>query len=482
MTLILTKTCHHALLVAIEEGIGFPSLGDRDLFIHSRLELHLPETVGDLIPPPTIISTKPTKLVSDPQWRTTLVYFLSAKLLRRLRRRQAQVTLQIRAMAEQGDTKEIGLASLRVDQAKIIKMVQGERSLSIVKNYVVDKGEWKPITKEGMSRAQIKAGLFIVDMPPPAGERHRQVATPLRNPIIHNKQMEDELGLEIYSADTSDCLTTNSSSRDTDDDDDDSHQVKQQTPPPTSSLLHHHHHVKKQWINAISTPTSPLSTSPSPTPSLSSTTTSLQVCHRKKDQLTYLQIGNGSQRYSFVLRIVEATAVMSLIPSKLRTLDTRNFLQYTFSEWQVKHHVYTTGNSWQITDPPMCLALQGHLHDLQQWLSHQGQIEICLVLMDKTTQLEHTIGKAMVRLKGWCPLGIQQASFPIHDRSNRLHVDQPYQFARVTIQLGLTEGWGDEDRQEDGSLKRSHSESDDTLVQQQPQYIQIQSKSNSIKY
>ncbi|CAO3583970.1 unnamed protein product [Absidia cylindrospora] len=501
MTLILTETCHYALLVAIEEGAGFPSLMDHDIFIHSRLALHLPNTVGDLIPPPTIISAKPTKLVPNPQWRTTLVYFLSAKLLRRLRRRHAQVTLQIMAMSEQCDTMELGSATLRVDHAKMIKMAQGQQPLTVLKNYVVNKGEWKQIRKDGMGRAQIKAGLFIVDMPPPAGERQKQVATPLRHPIALNKQMEDDLGLEIYSADTSDCLTTHSSSsslssstRDIDenhtDGEDDDH------------LHHHHHHHhqnrktpssplgnqiiinKKPWTTNTSsstttTSTSTLSSSLSPSPSILpplSITNCLRVTHSKIGQIPFLRIGDGLQRYTFVLRIVEATGIMSLIPPKARQVNTQKSIHYSFSEWQVRHGVITKGNSWQVTDPPMCLSLQGHLQDLQQWLTQQGHIEVCLVLGDETSKYEHTVGRAMVRLKGWCPLGIEQASFPIHDRSNRLHVDPPYQLAGVSVQLGLTEGWGNEDGLTvDGLLKRSNSGSDDTLVQQQPLFLQQQS-------
>lgn len=529
-------------------GAGFPSLRDHEIFIHSRLALHLPNTVGDLIPPPTIISARPTQLVSHPQWRTTLVYFLSAKLLRRLRRRQALVTLQITAMSEQCDRLDLGAATLRVDHAKMIKMTQDDQHkppLAILKNFVVDKGEWKPIRKDdGVNgKAQIKAGLFIVDMPPPAGERQKQVATPLRHPIALNKEMEDDLGLEIYSADTSDCLTTHSSSssaassrdhggagigvtdndngNDNDDDDDDDNDALDLG--LTISMHHHKDQQQQQRRRTISSSSSPLgkhimvnkklwstSTATAATPSSSSSSTSsssssslspspsllpplsimkgLSAKPCKSGRLPYLQIGDGLQRYTFMLRIVEATAVMSLIPPTMRFLHTQKSIQYTFSEWKIKHDVVIKGNAWQVIEPPMCLSLQGHFQDIQRWLTQQqNQIEVHLVVSDlpssssssssslsSSPKYEQVIGKSVIRLKGWCPLGVEQASFPIHDRFEQLHIDPPYQLAGVSVQLGLMDGWGNED-ENDGLLKRSNSGSEDTLVQQQQRFLHQQS-------
>ncbi|KAI8339728.1 hypothetical protein BC941DRAFT_468997 [Chlamydoabsidia padenii] len=519
MTLILTTTCHYALLVAIEEGAGFPSLCDGDIFVQSRLSLHLPDTVGDLIPPSTIISAKPTKLVPNPQWRTTLVYFLSAKLLKRLRRQHAQVTLQIKTMAaEQGNMLELGTATLKVDQAKVIKMVRGQQPLNILKNYVVDKGEWKPIRKDGAESTvaittttkcttQIKAGLFVVDMPPPVGERQREVATPLsRYPLKSNKRssssssssssnngrkLDDDLGLEIYSVDTSDCLTaTNSSSRDTDDDRDNENMTDQwRTTASNSPIALDHftitttnksnYNYKTKIPSNQSSPTLP-SPSPSPAPSISppsSVMGCLRVTQCNAGQLPYLQIGNGQQRYTFIFRIVEATAVTSLLLSSkdqqhlVGDNTTESLLQYTFSDWQVRHGVISKGNTWIVIDSPMRLFLQGHLHDLQHWLYQQGQIEVCLVLVDKAAKCDHTIGKAMVRLKGWCPLTMEQASFPIHDRSNRLHLDQPFQFAKVVVQLGLISGWRDEegggDLPKDDLMQSLSIDTDNPFIRQQ---------------
>ncbi|ORZ16274.1 hypothetical protein BCR42DRAFT_414706 [Absidia repens] len=498
MTLILTTTCSYALLIAIDQGTGFPSFNDRDIFLHSRLALHLPDTIGDLIPPSTIISAKPTKLVPKPQWRTTLGYFLSAKLLKRLKRRCAVITLQVTTMTGQGDMHELGTVTLRVDQAKTIKVTQRRQQqqqqppFNILKDYVIDKGDWKPVIKNGngttMNNAQIKVGLFVVEMPLHAGERNRETtAASVRHHAIFNKQSEDssygDLGLEIHSMDTNDemtnsllSLTGTDGSNDYDTD---------------QSTMNQHHHVTSS--SSLSSSSDLRTSSNKKEKIISNTSTAslpimdcFRVIQHKHGPFPYLQIGNGSQRYTFVLRLVEATAVMSLLSTNdpLLTINKsssniRKLMQYTFSDWQVKHDVITKGHSWQVTDQPMCLFLQGHLHDLQQWLSQQGQIEVCLVLADMNAKCEHTIGKSMVRLKGWCPLRIEQASFPIHDRSNRLHVDQPFQFARVVVQLGLTEGWGNglDGQQRDIHLANNSSNSNDSdsrLVQPKHTFLHQQ--------
>lgn len=405
--------------------------------------------------------------------------------------------------AEQGTMRELGTATLKVDRAKVIKMARGQQPLNILRNYVIDKGEWKPIRRDEPGAitncaTQIKAGLFVVDMPPPAGERQRDVAPTLSRPLIKpnysntstidnssnrtsTRKIDNDLGLEIYSVDTSDCLTaTNSSSRGTEDDQENDTVLDQwranaigspstlDSYPTKTSLTNH----------ASSSPTLP---SPSPSPSSSPsppfiTTKCIRNTRRKAGRTPHLQIGNGQHSYTFVFRIVEATAVTSLLLASqdlqlggnTSTTTTQYWLQYNFFDYQVRHDVISKGNSWHVTDAPMHLSLRGHLHDLQQWLYQQGQIEVCLVVVDKAAKCDHTIGKAMVRLKGWCPSTIEQASFPIHDRSNRLHVDQPFQFAKVVVQLGLLSGWHDYD--DGGVVKSNLIDNNHSHVQQQHRY------------
>lgn len=51
MSLLLTKNCHYAILVAIEDGEQFKAQSDKDVYVTSRLNIRLPPQVDDLIPP-----------------------------------------------------------------------------------------------------------------------------------------------------------------------------------------------------------------------------------------------------------------------------------------------------------------------------------------------------------------------------------------------------------------------------------------------
>ncbi|ORX53603.1 hypothetical protein DM01DRAFT_1407747 [Hesseltinella vesiculosa] len=381
MTLLLTKSCDYALLVAIEEGKGFPNDEDKDVFIHSRLDLPLPEPMEDLIPPPTLITTQPINLDSSPQWHTTLVYFISSKILKRLQQHQSSVNMQLLTISVDGETDEIGKLILPLNDAKVVLMKDGKRPLSYVKDYVVDKGSWQPVNH----RAQLKVGLFIVDMPPPAGERNnRNIAMPNAPP--NSNLCTNDQGLELQSADD-------------------------------------------VWNQLASCPT----------PSLNNTS----------QQASYLQIGQGSDRHTFVLRIKEALVPSTMLrptpapihSDKPKAKEERRWVEYSFAQWHIRHLV---NDQWQVTDPPMCLALKGHQQDIHEWLAEQDVVEVNL-WAQQGRNTEQIIGKARIELRGWQLKVIEQASFPLHDRGNRLHVQPDYQFAKITVQLGLTNGWTDDD-------------------------------------
>lgn len=212
MTLFLTNTCHYALLVAIEDGKrqkkktvvfllrcreltfsfffgnvsgrSFISDPSRELFIKSQLDFALPPDVDDLILPNTLICTQPVECTSTPRWRTVLVYFLSAKILRRFKRYPARVTLDVCSFNEHGDTDELGRIELPIKGAQFVHNQtpypnddEGGRQ---IKHYVLDKGHWGSLNR---GRGQIRVGLFVSKMSPTANDRNKEMATPLRRPV-----------------------------------------------------------------------------------------------------------------------------------------------------------------------------------------------------------------------------------------------------------------------------------------------------------
>ncbi|KAI8062496.1 hypothetical protein BC940DRAFT_308765 [Gongronella butleri] len=420
MTLLLTKSCDYALLVAIEEGKHFssPADDDKDLFIHSRLDLPMPEPMEDLIPPPTLITTQPIPLSSAPQWQTTLVYFLSSKILRRLRQHGASVKMQILTLSVDGDTEVVGRVDLPLDAAKVVVMKDGKRPLSCVKDYVIDKGAWHPLRAatrtptNGQIHAtnpKIKVGLFVVDMPPPAGATNAVHGMPIPIPTTTAANYQatrrvptDQSGLELQAIDESILLDNGNSN--------------------SNSNSISSHGVRKQGEGMSTPPLMPPQ--------------HVQV----SGSSSYVQIGNGTDHHTFVLRVKDA-----LVPRAMEgrsdndkidengEKNTKRWIKYTFPPWQIRHAVNAT---WQVVDPPMCLALQGSLDDIRRWLADQDAIAIGLYLDDTL------VGTANVLLQGFHHKGsVEQASFPLHDSQNRWHLQPDNQLAKVTVQVGLTPGW-----------------------------------------
>ncbi|KAF7732502.1 hypothetical protein EC973_003248 [Apophysomyces ossiformis] len=191
MTLFLTNNCDCAVLISIEDGRYFPRREDEEMFVHGTLNLLLPAPVDDLIPPSTRISTQPIACTNTPRWRTTLVYFMSLKILRRLTSGRAEATLTAFSISVDGLQRDIGRIKLRMDKAKFVLMKKGKRNLAQIKDYVVDKGDWYPL---GKGRAEMKVGLFIVKISP-TSDIQKEMATPLRKPL----QTSNDLGFEISS-------------------------------------------------------------------------------------------------------------------------------------------------------------------------------------------------------------------------------------------------------------------------------------------
>ncbi|KAI9007916.1 hypothetical protein CLU79DRAFT_777504 [Phycomyces nitens] len=162
MAVHLTESCEFAILVAIEDGRGFTSDLDRDLLIYSRIRLPLPPSIDDLLLADNLIAARPVPCTAEPSWRTTFVYFVSLKMLRRLRERSTPVVLELSYYSEDSTKIPIGNIQITMDTARLVVMRNGRREPAQVHDYVVDKGNWHTVGKE---RAQIKAGLFIVDIP-----------------------------------------------------------------------------------------------------------------------------------------------------------------------------------------------------------------------------------------------------------------------------------------------------------------------------
>ncbi|KAI9266676.1 hypothetical protein BDA99DRAFT_506407 [Phascolomyces articulosus] len=165
MSLLLTRTCEYAILVAVQQGRHFSHSANHDICIQSKLELRLPAAVDDLIPPTTIISTPPTSISRDGTvfFDTTLAYLISTKLLQRLRTHNAEINLTVNSVASDATQQRIGTLSLSVADAKMVVHHGGH--MEKVNRFVVDRGDWRSLSPDNNRKEQLKAGLFIVSMP-----------------------------------------------------------------------------------------------------------------------------------------------------------------------------------------------------------------------------------------------------------------------------------------------------------------------------
>lgn len=406
MSLLLTKNCHYAILVAIEDGQHFVAQEDKDVYIASRLNLKLPRPVDDLIPPTTLISTKPTILTDKPQWRTTLVYYVSSQILHRLRKRQAQVTLEVNTMAEKGARDILGSIVLKMEDAKMV-ILNGKRDISQIQQFVVDKGDWLSVNDN--NRSQVKAGLFIAEMPQNTDAVEKKFGTPLQRPMKtdYGRSEGGEVGLEICS-DVSELLinmSDNSILLNAEDDEDDE--------LLDESDYEHVHHDEQEH----------------------------QQREEEEEEEQTIAIGDGQDQYSFEFQIIDAKHIFSITKNFPNTVEA--FFQYEFADKQYTCSAEIDDDTWTSLENNSGISIQGHLEDIKVWMGELSSITVCLIVQDSDGKQE-LIGFSEVYIKGR-DIGVIPLSTLIYDCDKVWHINSFKQFSKLQVRVGLTEGWNDDE-------------------------------------
>lgn len=359
-----------------------------------------------MIPPSTLISTKPTILSDKPQWRTTLVYYISRQILHRLRKRQAQITLEVSSLTEQGSRDTIGSIVLQMDEAKMVLMRNGSRDISQVQQFVVDKGDWLSISEN--SRSKIKAGIFIVEMPSNTNATFKEVGTPLQIPVktsFFNDTATSDLGLEICS-DMSELFidTLNDSNQEDSlilDDDEDEEDYEQD--------------MMNMQLN--------------------------ENDDEEDIEQDVIPIGEGLDQYSFLFRIIEAKNIAS-IANKYAS-DVTAYFQYEFANKHFQCAAEYDQDHWQALEYVNNIMLQGHLDDITAWLTEQSMITVCLIIEDAEGKQE-IVGFSEIYLKGR-DIGVANQSSMIYDCERTWHINSDKQFSKLLLRIGLEKGWSELD-------------------------------------
>ncbi|KAL0143845.1 hypothetical protein V8B55DRAFT_1561202 [Mucor lusitanicus] len=387
--------------LAIEDGEQFKAQNDKDVYVTSRLNIKLPPQVDDLIPPNTRLSTRPTALLKEPQWRTTLVYYISNQILSRLRNSQA--TLEIMSLSTNCVQEKLGTVTLNMEDAKSVLMRKGSRNISQIQQFVVDKGDWMPI-QGGTATGRIKAGLFIVEMPHNADSNfsgNKEIGTPLQMPLRLNHSSKSanmgELGLEICS-DMSDLFINSAELQDDD-------ELEQQD----DSVLDYQDSGEEQQLD---------------------------------DDDDCIVVGSGMDRFGFLFRIIQAKHISSILDQYEDIEDAYFYYQFADKEYQCL--IEADQDSWRATEYHANVPLQGDLQEIKDWLSKQVRMEVCLVVKQLNHAEDIIIARSEVFLKER-DIGIAKQSSIIYDREKTWHINSEKQFAQLQLQIGLTKGWDTSD-------------------------------------
>ncbi|KAI8146070.1 hypothetical protein BJV82DRAFT_501710, partial [Fennellomyces sp. T-0311] len=416
MSLLLTKTCEYAILVAVQQ--------EHDICVQSKLELRLPAAVDDLIPPTTIISTPPTPISREGTvtFDTTLAYLISAKLLHRLRTYNAEITLTASSVSADAAQQRIGTLSLSVPDAKMV--VHHGAQMDKVNRFVVDRGDWRSLLPDNR-KEQLKAGLFIVSMPD-----KKSLSSSSSFSSSYNMELKSLMDLSASSSSNntpllfSDSVTTTTAT--TVLSSPSSHSFvkntkqQQQKKEPTSAL-HRYKQIqqRQQKLKKADGTTAATTTDSVP---------------------RYHQIASGTTAFTFYFSIVHADGIKHLMPkpaSGRRGVARKPIFAYTFLSQRISCPASSItkqpSKSW-----PTCFYLRGHLVDIQSWLNDQSFMEVTLQLIDEENDhllfTKETVGLAHVPLSN---LAFYRTRDACYEHKRKLGEE----IGKVTVRLGLVSGW-----------------------------------------
>ncbi|KAG1466801.1 hypothetical protein G6F46_009693 [Rhizopus delemar] len=415
MSLLLTRNCHYALLVAIDEGQQFNAQDDRELYITSRLNLKLPRAVDDLIPPNTRINTRPTSFTQTPKWRTALIYYLSNKILYNLIKRQGSISLEILSVSEEMHRENLGFVELQVDHAKVVRLHRGNKEITQIQQFVINKGDWLRVNENG--RAQIKAGLFIVEMPnnATAEAKNKEVGTPLQMPIRTSNQnplTEGDLGMEICS-DMSDLFPVEGDVTFLSDEKEENGDAIYDK----SEYLH-----TEEDLNNLDEKSEYMGQ---------------DMEEYEEEERNCIYVGKGSEQYSFLFQLIEVKHMSSIMEGYIDI--QRAFIRYAFANREYEIQVNLLKDKWEVIEYQKGIPLQGSLDDVQEWLNIQEKISVYFMI-EYVSGEEDLIGFADVYLKGRGVQILEQSSI-VFDRDRMWHINQDKMFTKLQLKVGLVKGW-----------------------------------------
>lgn len=370
--------------------------------IECDIELKLPKSIDDLLPPETTLRSRPVK-VSSSRWNTMFIYHLSEKLLRYLIKRNAILKLKI--FSNSKDISPSHIYDLPLSEARYFE--GADKSTDIRKCISHDS---RHLAVTGRSNLELQCGLFVSPMTKRYDEKQCSINS--SEYVYHDfaDSRRSEKALDILS---------------------------QPYPSATSST-----------VSITSDATACFSDS-----SRSSVATSIMPF--------YQQIGRGHEQYTFFLNIKSANFVQALLSAQDIALKFQGeFRTKAFLRYQLFGEVYNIpldhNKPFDITRS--YFSFRGNKKDILDWISLQPKLRLSVITYKQNNQ-ELEIGYSLIPLQNQFVTQMPQGklfsrdslpyrSYPIYDRKNKLVLQSKMTIANLNVQSGLCPYWFDNEVQD----------------------------------
>jgi hypothetical protein len=375
------------------QGSKTPLAPSSTFFIECEIDLKLPSSVNDLLPPDTLIKSKLIKGAAEVDWSTTLTYCLSTKLFNHLVKQDTKLRLKICPTTDQHDH----IFDMSLCDAKYL---QDTRDTNEVQQYLEHDAPYIPVMKK--CNLELHCGLFVVDMP-------EKLEPHLQNKHTIYPQIRQSGSNDASSMGTTECTETVYSS-----------------------------HSEDSLISHI--------TGDFSTISKSSAASSIPP--------TYQQIGSGRDLHTLYFNLVSTNfTIPSSKPSADHhatddKLETKIFFQYQLFGEHSRIHIHE-GPS--VGNVHMSFQVRGSIQDILDWLNTQERMRISICYEDSYGN-EVEIGHSMIALANiFVPIAndgkqsfynrAPNRNVPVYDNQNKLVLQSKTSISSLNVQAGLFPNW-----------------------------------------
>lgn len=378
-----------------------------DFFIECDIDLKLPSSISDLLPPDTVLKSQPLKYSKDLAWSTTLTYYLSSKLFKYLVKQNAKLRLKIYYASRPKSPCHV--FDIFLSDARYLQQVG---STTNIQDHILHELQHSSVT--GKYNLELQCGLFVVNMP-------KEVV----NMPKEKQQQQQPYGYanntynRVSSKNASNCVTQRKTTP-----------ITSCTSDSEDSLMSH----LTADFSVISKSSAASSVPPS-----------------------YQQIGNGQEQYTLYFNLISTNFVNNL---SLASVTNENvvLLPQQHSKITFRYELFgeTINTVFEHGKPMDYTAthfyFRGNSAEIYEWLHCQPKLRVSIFVRDGQSGQATEVGYSMVSLGNIFKRGFQankgsfqalptSRSVPIFDRKNRLVLQSKTSISSLNFQAGLFPDW-----------------------------------------